>query len=76
VDHCFAGKHLYQPALPDRDPPAVPQQEAEIGTGEHLTPSGFGQSIDPEPMPARCHPCAEWISATGQREEVAERNIG
>jgi len=32
--------------------------------------------IDPESMPARCHPGAEWISATGQCEEVAERNIG
>ena len=76
MDYCFGGKNPYMPALPDRDPPAASQQKSEIGTGEHLTPSRFRQSIEPDSMPAGTHPCAEWISAAAEREEVAERNIG
>jgi hypothetical protein len=64
------------PAVPYRDPSAASQQKAKIGTGEHLTHSRFRQSIDPDSMPAGTHPCAEWISAAAEREEVAERNVG
>lgn len=76
VDQGVAGENGDVPADPDRDPGAASQKKAKIRTGEHATESGSGDPINPDPMPAGTHPCAEWVGATRKCEELTEWNVG